>query len=71
MELEDGFNLDKLAQITEGFAGSDLSEICRRVVLEASLRPYDDPLSFKLFEGTINSYATQKFINHQCFPDLD
>lgn len=71
MELEDGFNFEKLTKMTEGSAGSDLSEICRRVVLEASLRPYDEPISLQAFERTINSYSCQKSTDHQSFPDLD
>jgi SpoVK/Ycf46/Vps4 family AAA+-type ATPase len=32
--LEDEFNFEELATLTQNWSGSDLKELCRRVVLE-------------------------------------
>lgn len=54
--VDDKFNYDRLAEECQGYSGSDLRELCRRVVVEAQLESKSE-LSIHDFEEALGSMS--------------
>ncbi len=58
VKLSHDFSYTRLATITEGFSGSDLKEICRRTIMDASINRKSDPLTETDFLQFITTYGS-------------
>lgn len=53
-------NVSEMAVRTEGFSGSDLHELCRRVILDASFAPHPDRISTSEFFNQIAGIRSER-----------
>lgn len=60
VEIEDGLSWLRLANRMDGFSGSDMREVCRRVVMDASFSAEPGPLTEDHFEQAVERFRFEQ-----------